>query len=162
MIFSLTLRFFYEYPSEHLDSLHQDDYQPPLCSCLNTSKDLLCLKEDPCDDSPQPLPITILCCVARVVVGKYVFDFEFPLGKTLESKGWLNISILSVSSQLFNYPLRIFQLSNTSLSIPSQTSQYENVLGSQCAELLSQCSETWNFIDPFLKWFEYFPQRWNW
>jgi hypothetical protein len=160
--FQSYLEIFDEYPSEHLDSLHEDDYQPPLCSGLNTSKDLLCLKEDPCDDSPQPLPITILCCVARVVVGKYVFDFEFPLGQTLESKGWLNITSLSVSSQFFNYPLRICQSSNTSLSIPSQTSQYENVLGSQCADLLSQCSEPWTFLDPFLKWIEYFPQRWTW
>jgi hypothetical protein len=156
------LEGFDEYPSEHLDSLHKDDCQPPLCSGLDGSKDLLCLKEDPCDDFPQPPPITLPCCVSKGVVGKCVFNFEFPLGKTIESKGWLKFTSLRVSSQFFNFPLRICQSSDTSLSIPSQTSECENVLGSQCADLLSQCSEPWTFHDPFLKWIEYFPQRWTW
>jgi hypothetical protein len=156
------LEGFDEYPFEHLDSLHEYDYQPPLCSGLDRSKDLLCLKEDPCDDFPQPPPITLPCCVSRGVVGKYVFDFEFPLGQTLESKGWLNITSLSLSYQFFNFPLRICQSSDTSLSIPSQTSKCENVLGSQCADLLSQCSEPWAFHDPFRRWIECFPQRWTW
>jgi hypothetical protein len=32
----------------------------------------------------------------------------------------------------------------------------------QCADFLSQCYEPWTFLDPFLKWIEYFPQRWTW
>jgi hypothetical protein len=82
------------------------------------------------DFSLQPPVITLLCLSIKGVAGKYIFYVEFPLRKTLESKGWLNITSLSVSSQFFNYPLRIFQSSNTSLSIPSQDSLYENVLGS--------------------------------
>jgi hypothetical protein len=85
------------------------------------------------------------------------FDVEFPLGKTLESKGWLITTSLSLSSQCFNFPLRICQSSTKSLSIPSQALECEDVLGSQFADLLSQCSEPWTFHDPFLKWIEYFP-----
>jgi hypothetical protein len=46
------LEGFDEYPSEHLDFLHEGDCQPPPCSGLDKSKDLLGLKEDPCDDFP--------------------------------------------------------------------------------------------------------------
>jgi hypothetical protein len=95
-------------------------------------------------------------------LGIYVFDVEFPLGKTLESKGWLNTTSLSLLSQFFNFPLRVCQSFTRSLSIPSQTSECEDVLGSQFADLLSQCSEPWTFHDPFLKWIEYFPQRLTW
>jgi hypothetical protein len=145
-----------------LDSLHENDYQPPLCSDFDTSKNIICLKKDSHDFSLQPPVITLPCFSIKGVVGKYIFYIEFPLRKTLESKSWLNITSFSVSSQYFNYPLRICQSSNTYLSIPSQTSQYEDFLGSQCTDLLSQCSETWTFLDPFLKWIEYFPQRWTW
>jgi hypothetical protein len=160
--FQSYLEIFDEYPSEHLDSLHENDYQPPLCSDFDTSKNIVCLKQDSHDFSLQPPVITLPCFSIKGVVGKYIFYIEFPLRQTLESKGWLNITSLNVSSHFFNYPLRICQSSNTPWSIPSQTSQYENVLGSQCADLLSQCSETWTFLDPFLKWIKYFPQRWTW
>jgi hypothetical protein len=43
--FQSYLEIFYEYPSEHLDSLHEDDCQPPLCSDFDTSKDIVCLKK---------------------------------------------------------------------------------------------------------------------
>jgi hypothetical protein len=156
------LEGFDEYSSEHLDSFHEEDYQPPLCSGLDRSKDIVCLKKDPCDNFLQPPPITLLCCVSRGVVGRYVFCIEFPLGQTLESKGWLNTSRISLSSQFFNFPLRVCQSSTRSLSIPSQVSDYENVLGSQLADLLSQFSEPLTFHDPFLKWIEHFPQRMTW
>jgi hypothetical protein len=133
-----------------------------LCSSFDRSKNVVCLKRDSHDPFLQPPLITLPCCIIKGVVGNYTFCIEFPLKQTRESKGWLNITSLSVSSQFFNYPLRICQSSSTSLSIPSQTSKYENVLGSQCADLLSQCSEPWTFLDPFLKWIEYFPQRWTW
>jgi hypothetical protein len=120
-----------------LDSFIEDDYQPPLCSGLDRSKDLLCLKKDPCDNFPQPPPITLLCCVSRGVVGEYVFHVEFPLGKTLESKGWLNTTSLSLLSQFFDFPLKVCQSFTISLSIPSQTSECEDVLGSQFADILS-------------------------
>jgi hypothetical protein len=160
--FQSSLEGFDEYSFEHLDSFHEDDYQPPLCSGLHRSKDLLCLKKDPCHYSPQPPPITLLCCVSRGVVGKYVFDFEFPLGQTLESKGWLNTTSLSLLSQFFDFPLKVFQSSIRSLSIPPRALDFGNVLGSQLADLLSQFSEPLTFHDPFLKWIEHFPQRLTW
>jgi hypothetical protein len=160
--FQSYLEGFDDYPFEHLDSFHENDYQPPPCSGLDKSNDLLGLKEDPCDDFPQPPLINSPCYVSIGVVGKYVFDFEFPLGQTLESKGWLNITSLSLSYQFFNFSLRIFQSSDTSLSIPSKALKCENVPSSQCADLLSQCYEPWDFHDPFRRWIECFPQRWTW
>jgi hypothetical protein len=88
--FQSYLEVFDEYSSEHLDLFHEENCKPPLCSGLDRSKDIVCLKKDPCDNFHWPPLITLLCCVSRGVVGKYVFDFEFPLGQTLESKGWLN------------------------------------------------------------------------
>jgi hypothetical protein len=80
--FQSYLEIFDEYPSEHLDSLHEDDYQPPLCSGFNTSKDILCLKEDPSDDfSSSHLLLLYLAFVFKGVVGKYVFILSFLLGK---------------------------------------------------------------------------------
>jgi hypothetical protein len=120
--FQSYLEIFDEYPFEHLDSLHEDYYQPPLCSDFDTSKNVVCLKKDSHDFSLQPPVITLPCFSIKGVVGKYIFYIEFPLRQTLESKGWLNVTSLRVSSQFFNYPLRICESSNTSLSIPSQTS----------------------------------------
>ena len=160
--FQSYLEAFDEYSPEHLDSFHEKVYQPPLCSGPDRSEGIVCLKKDSYDSFLQPPPIILLCCVSRGIAGRYVFYFKFPKWKILESKAWLNTTSLSLLSQFFNFPLRIFQSSDTSLSIPSQASKYENVLGSQCADLLSQCSEPWNFHDPFLKWIDYFPQRWTW
>jgi hypothetical protein len=98
----------------------ENHFQVSLCSGLDRSKDIVCLKKDPCDNFLQPPMITLLCCVSRGVVGRYVFCIEFPLGKTLESKGWLNTSRISLSSQLFNFPLGVCQSSTRSFSIPSQ------------------------------------------
>ena len=39
--FQSYLEMFDEYPAEHLDSFHEDDCQPPLCSDFNTSKDIV-------------------------------------------------------------------------------------------------------------------------
>jgi hypothetical protein len=145
---------------EHLDLFYEDDYQPPLCSDFDTSKNIVCLKKVSHDFSLQPPVITLPCLSIKGVVGEYIFNVEFPLKQTLDSKGWLDTA--SLLSRFFNFPLIVCQSSARSLSIPSQTSQYENVLGSQCADLLSQCSEPWTFLDLFLKWIEYFPQRWTW
>jgi hypothetical protein len=145
-----------------LDSFHEEDYRPPLCSGLDRSEGIVCLKKDSCDSFLQPHPITLLCCVSRGVVGNYIFCIEFPLKQTLESEGWLSTSRVSLSSQFLDFALRVCQSSARSLSIPSLTSKCENVLGSQFADLLSQCSEPLNFHDPFLKWIEHFPQRLTW
>jgi hypothetical protein len=104
--FQSYLEGFDEYSSEHLDSFQKEDYQPPLCSGLDRSKDIVCLKNDPRDNFLQPPPIT-LPCVSRGVVWRYVFCIELPLRQTLESKGWLNTSRISLSSPPFNLPLAV-------------------------------------------------------
>jgi hypothetical protein len=43
--FQSYFEIFDEYPSEHLDSFHEDDCQPPLCSNFDTRKDIVCLKK---------------------------------------------------------------------------------------------------------------------
>jgi hypothetical protein len=160
--FQSYLEGFDEYSSEHLDSFHEEDYQPPLCSGLDRSKDIVYLKKDLCDNFLQTPPITLLCCVSRGVIGRYVFCIEYPLGKTLESKGWLNTSRIRLSSQLFNFPLGVCQSFTRSLSIPSRISDHEDILGSQLSDFMSQFSEHLTFHDPFLKWIEHFPQRLTW
>jgi hypothetical protein len=143
------LECFEEYSSKHLDSFYVEDYQPPLCSVFYGSKNIVCLKKDSCDLFLQPPVITLPCYFIKGVVGNCSFCFEFPLKQTQESKGWLKTTDFSLSSQIFNLPLRICKSSDTSLSIPSQTPWYEHVLGSQFVDPLSQCSEPWTFHDPF-------------
>jgi hypothetical protein len=46
------LEAFDEYSSEHLDLPYEDDYQPPLCSDFDRSKNIVCLKKDSHDSSP--------------------------------------------------------------------------------------------------------------
>jgi hypothetical protein len=145
-----------------LDSFHEEDYQPPLCSGLGRIKDIVCLKKDSCDNFLRPPLITLPCCVIKGVVGKYVFCIEFPIEKTLEFKGSLNTPRKGLSSKPFNLPLRICRSSSRSFSILSQISDYEDVLDSHLSNLLSQFSEPLTFHDPFLKWIEHFPQRMTW
>jgi hypothetical protein len=160
--FQSYLEIFDEYPSEHLDSFHEDDCQPPLCSNFDTSKDIVCLKKVSHDFSLQPPVITLPCFSIKGVVGKYLFYVEFPLRQALNSRVWLNTASLSKSSQFFNFPLVVCQSSTRSLLIPSLTSEHEDALGSQFAGPLSQFSEPCISHDPFLKWIEYFPQRCTW
>jgi hypothetical protein len=102
------LEMFDEYPAEHLDSFHEDDCQPPLCSDFDTSKDIVCLKKVSHDFSPQPPVITLPCFSIKGVVGKYLFYVEFPPGQTLDFKGWLGYASFI---QFFNFPLIICQSS---------------------------------------------------
>jgi len=153
------LEYFYEYSFKNLDLLYEEYYQTPLCSDLDKSKEIVCPGKDPCENFLQQPMITLLCCVSRGVVGRYVFCIEFPLGKNLESKGWLNTSRKSFPSQFLNFPLRICQSSTRSFSIPSQALDYEDVLGSHLYYLMSHFFEPLTFHDPFLKWIENFPQR---
>jgi hypothetical protein len=133
-----------------------------LCSNLDKSKNIVCLKKDSCGSFLQPPPITLPCCVIEGVVGKFVFCIDFPLRQALEFKGRLNTSRKSFSSQPFNLPLRVCQSSSRSLSIPSRVSDCEDVLGSQFSDPMSQFSEPLTFHDPFLKWIEHFPQKMTW
>jgi hypothetical protein len=157
--FQSYLEIFDEYPSEHLDSFHEDNCQPPMCSNFDTSKDIVCLKKVSHDFSLQPPVITLPCFSIRGVVGKYLFYVEFPPRQTLNSKGWLGTAS---SNQFFNFPLIVCQSSAKSLSILSLTSECEDVLGNQFTGPLSQFSEPCIFHDPFLDWIEYFSQRWTW
>jgi hypothetical protein len=88
-----------EHSSKNLGPFDEDDHQPLLCSDLDKSKDLLCLMKDPCDDFPKPPPITLPCCVSRGVVGSCFSNIEFPLGQTLESKGRLDTTSLTLLSK---------------------------------------------------------------
>jgi hypothetical protein len=156
------LEGFDEHSSEHLDSLYEEDYQPLLCLGFYRSKNIFFLKKDPHDIFLHPPLITLPCGVIKGVVGSYIFCIEFPLKQTLGSKGWLSTSRISLSSWFLNFPLRVCRSSTRSMSIPSLTSEPENIIGSRFADLLSQCSESLNFHDPFLKWIEYSPQRLTW
>ena len=89
------LEAFDEYSSEHLDLPHEDDYQPPLFSDFDRSKNIVCLKKDSHDFSLQPPVITLPCFFIKGVVGKYLFNVEFPPRKTLDSQGWLGTASLS-------------------------------------------------------------------
>jgi hypothetical protein len=151
------LEIFYEYPSEHLDSFHEDDCQPPLCSKFNTSKDIVCLKKVSHDFSPQPPVITLPYFSFKGVVGKYLFCVEFPSGQTLDSKGWLGNAN---SNHFFNFPLVICQSSTKLLSILSL--ECEDVLGNQSTGPLSPFFEPCTFHTPFLDRIECFSQRWTW
>jgi hypothetical protein len=154
--FQSYLEMFDEY-AEHLNPFYEDDYRPPLCSDLATSKDIVCLKEVTHDFSSQPPVISLPCFSIQGVVGKYLFRVEFPPGQTLDFKGWLGNTI---SNQFFNLLLMICQLSTKLLSILSL--ECEDVLGNQSTGPLSPFSEPCTFHDPFLDRIECFSQRWTW
>ena len=80
--------------SEHLDLFCEDNYQSPLCSDFDTNKNIVCLKKDSHDFSLQPPVITLPWFSIKGVVGKYIFNVEFPFRKTLDSKGWLGTTSL--------------------------------------------------------------------
>jgi hypothetical protein len=133
-----------------LDSFHEEDYQPPLCSGLGQIKEIVFLNKDSCDKFLRPPSVTLPCCVIKGVVGKYLFYIEFPIEKTLEFKGSLNTPRKGLSSKPFN--LRIF-------GHLLEISDYEDILDSHLSNLLSQFFEALTFHDTFLKWIEHFPQR---
>jgi hypothetical protein len=151
------LEMFDEYTVEHLDLLHEDDCQPPLCSNFNTSKDIVCLKEVTHDFSSQPPVISLPCFSIQGVVGKYLFRVEFPPGQTLDFKGWLGNTI---SNRFFNLLLMMCQSPTKFLSILSL--EHENALGNQFTCPLSCFAEPSMFHDPFSDRIEYFSQRWTW
>jgi hypothetical protein len=103
--FQSYLEMFDEY-AEHLNPFYEDDYRPPLCSNLGTSKDIVCLKEVTHDFSSQPPVISLPCFSIQGVVGKYLFRVEFPPGQTLDFKGWLGNTI---SNRFFNLLLMMCQ-----------------------------------------------------
>jgi hypothetical protein len=59
----------------------------------------------------SPPIITLLCCVIRGVVGNYVFDVDFPLEENPRIQGLVEYYKLSLSSQFFNFPLKVCQSS---------------------------------------------------
>jgi hypothetical protein len=154
--FQSYLEMFDEY-AEHLNPFYEDDYRPPLCSDLATSKDIVCLKEVTHDFSSQPPVISLPCFSIQGVVGKYLFRVEFPPGQTLDFKGWLGNAIVN---HFFNLLLMICQPSTKPLSILSL--ECEEVLGNQSTGPLSPFSEPCTFYDPFLDRIECFSQRWTW
>jgi hypothetical protein len=142
-----------------LDLFCEDDCQSPIFSYFDTSENIVCLRKVSHGFSLQPLVVTLPCLSIKGVLGKYIVNVEFPFRKTLSSKCWLGIVCLS---QFLNFPFLVYQSSTRPLSIPSLPSGRQDVLGNQFAGPLSHFSEPCNFHDPFLKWIEYFPQRWTW
>jgi hypothetical protein len=158
------LEDFDEYSFEHLDLFHEEDYQPPLCSDIDKGEDIAFPEKDPYDNVFQ-LPLTILSrYVTKGVVGKHVLCLKFSLRKSLllEFKGRLNTSRRSLLSQFSSLPLRNCQSSPRFLLVPSQTSDCEDIQGSQPSDSLSQSIEPLIFHDPFLRWIEHFPKGVNW
>jgi hypothetical protein len=111
---------------EHLDLFCEDDYQTPICSDFGTSENVVCLGKVSHSFSLQPPFATLPCLSIKGVLGKYIFNVEFPFRQTLSSKGWLNTVCFS---QFFNFPLIVCQSSAKSLSIPSLILEHEDVLG---------------------------------
>jgi hypothetical protein len=142
---------------EHLNPFYEDNYQPPLCSDLGTSMDIVCLKEVTHDFSSQPPVITSPRFCIQGVVGKYLFRVEFPFRQTLDSKSWLGNAIVD---HFFNLLLMICRPPTNFLSILSL--EHENALGNQFTYPLSCFSEPSMFHDPFSDRIEYFFQRWTW
>jgi hypothetical protein len=154
--FQSYLEMFDEY-DEHLNPFYEDNYRPPLCSDLGTSKDIVCLKEVTHDFSSQPPVITSPRFSIQGVVGKYLFRVEFPFRQTLDSKGWLGNAVVD---HFFNLLLMICQPSTKLLS--NLSLECEDVLGNQSTGPLSPFSEPCTFHDPFLDRIEYFSQKWTW
>jgi hypothetical protein len=157
--FQSYLEDFDDCSSEHLDLFCEDDYQTPIYSDFGTSENVVCLGKVSHSFSLQPPFATLPCLSIKGVLGKYIFNVEFPFRQTLSSKGWLNTVCFS---QFFNFPLIVFQSSTKSLSIPSLILEHEDVLGNQFTGPLIQFSESCIFHDPFLDRIEYFSQRWIW
>jgi hypothetical protein len=145
-----------------LDLFHEEDYQPPLCSDLDRSKDIVCPKKDPCDNIFLPPAITLPCCVIKGVVGKYVFCIKFPLMQTLKFKARLNTSRRNMKPQSFNLRLRTSQSPFRFLLFPSQTIDCENFQGSQPSNSLSQSIGPLTFHDPCMRWIEHSPESMTW
>jgi hypothetical protein len=154
--FQSYLEMFDEY-AEHLNPFCENDYRPPLCSDLGTSKDIVCLKEVTHNFSSQPPVITSPCFSIQGVVGKCLFRIDFPPGQTLDPKSWL---CSAITDHFFNLLLMICQPSTKTLSILSL--ECEEVLGNQSIGPLSPFSEPCTFYDPFLDRIECFSQRWTW
>jgi hypothetical protein len=162
--FQSCLEDFDEYFIECLDLFHEENYQPPLCSNIDKSEDVACPDKDPCDNVFW-LPSTILSrYVTKGVVGKHVLCIKFSLRQILllEFKGRLNTSRRTLLSQSLSLPLRNCQSSSMFLLAPSQTSDFEDVQGSQPSNPLSQSVEPLIFHDPFLRWIEHFFESVAW
>jgi hypothetical protein len=158
------LEDFDEYSFEHLDLIHEEYYQPPLCSNIDKGEDISFPEKDPYDNVSH-LPLTILSFyITKGVVGKHVLCLELSMRKRifLEFKGRYNTSRRSLLSQFFNLALNNCQSPPRFLLVLSQTSNCEDIQGSQPSDSLSQSIEPLIFHDPFLKWIEHFPKGVNW
>jgi hypothetical protein len=129
-----------EYSFEHSDLFYEENYQPLLCSYLDKSEDVACLKQDTCDKIFHLPSITLLRYVTKDAIGKCVPCPKSSLGQSLllEFIGRLSTLRRSLLSHSFNLPLRNCQSSSRFLLVPSHTSGCEDVQGSQPLESLSQ------------------------
>jgi hypothetical protein len=90
--------------SEHLNLFCEDDCQSPICSYFDTSENIVCLRKVSHGFSLQPPVVTLPCMSIKGVLGKYIFNVEFPFRQTLNSKGWLGTVCFS---QFFNFPFLV-------------------------------------------------------
>jgi hypothetical protein len=133
-----------------------------MCSDLNRSKDIVCLKENPCDNVLQPPSITLPCRFIKGVAEKYVFCIKFPLRQTLKFRARLNTSRRNMLSQSFNLPLRTSQSPSRFFLFPSQTSDCEDFQGSRPSDSLSQSIGPLTFHDPLMRWIKHSPESMTW
>jgi hypothetical protein len=133
------LKDFNEYSFEHLNLFYEEYYQPQLCSNLYQGKDVAFLKNDTCDKVLQLPSITLPRYVTKDVVGKHVPFPKFSLRKSLilEFKGRLNSLRRILLSQSFIFPLKNFQSFSRLLLVPSQTSECDDIQGSQPSDSLT-------------------------
>jgi hypothetical protein len=158
------LEDFDEYSSEHLDLFYEESYQPSLCSDLDKSEEVTCLKQDTCDKIFHLPLITLPRYVTKGMVWKHVPYPKSSVGQNLllDFRGRLSTSRRSLLSQSSSFPLRNCRSSFRFLLIPSQASSCEDVQGSQHSDSLSRSFEPLTFHDPFLRWIEHFPESMTW
>jgi hypothetical protein len=150
--------------SEHLDLFYEESYQPSLCSDLDKSEGVTCLKQDTCDKIFHLPLITLPRYVTKGMVWKHVPYPKSSVGQNLilDFRGRLSTSRRSLLSQFSSFPLRNCRSSFRFLLIPSQASSCEDVRGSQHSDSLSRSFEPLTFHDPFLRWIEHFPESMTW
>jgi hypothetical protein len=127
--FQSYLEDFDEYSFEHSDLFYEENYQPSLCSDLNKSEEVACLKQDTCDKIFHLPLITLPRYVTEGMVWKHVPYPKSFVGQSLllEFRGRLSTLRRSLLSQSSSFPLRKCQSSSSFLLVPSQASDCEDV-----------------------------------
>ena len=115
--------------SEHLDLFYEESYQPSLCSDLDKSEEVTCIKHDTCDNIFHLPLITLHRYVTKGMVWKHVPYPKSSVGQNLilDFRGRLSTSRRSLLSYFSSFPLKSCRSSFRFLLIPSQASSCEDV-----------------------------------